>query len=136
MKVGKDGRLKLSKDERQVGNFIWKDEPDHIKICDINSQVTHRISKSLNIGRMMEIAFKDKEQKKGLENYATMLWNFSNMVPDVEFMKDIDAACLACVNRNKEFFGITEDISAESDAEILQEQREIAEALEELKEKE
>lgn len=135
MKVGKDGTLKLSKDERQVGSFVWKNEPEHIKICDINSLMTHRISKSLNIGRMMEIAFKAKEEKTGLENYAAMLWNFSNMVPDVEFMKAVDKACLDCVNRNKEFFGIEEDISAEEDAKILEEQKEIAEALEQLKEK-
>jgi hypothetical protein len=32
MKVGKDGKLKLSKDERQIGNFIYKNEPEYIKI--------------------------------------------------------------------------------------------------------
>ena len=135
MKVGKDGKLKLSKDERQIGNFIWKNEPEHIKICDINSQVTHRVSKSLNIGRMLEMALKEKKEQY-LANYAAMTWLFSNIVTDEQFFLDIDKACVDCVNRHKEFYGIKEDITPERDKEILQEVQETYEAIEELKNEE
>ena len=135
MKVGKDGKLELSKDERQIGNFIYKNEADHIKICDINSQMTHRVSKHLNIGRMLEMALKEK-QDNYLANYAAMTWLFSNIVTDEQFFMDIDKACVACVNRHKEFYGIKEDITLEADKEILQEAKETIEAIEELKEKE
>jgi hypothetical protein len=135
MKVGKDGKLKLSKDERQIGNFIWKNEPEHIKICDINSQMTHRVSKSLNIGRMLEMALKEKKEQY-LANYAAMTWLFSNIVTDEQFFLDIDKACVDCVNRHKEFYGITEDITSERDKEILQEAQETYEAIEELKKEE
>ena len=135
MKVGKDGKLKLSKDERQIGNFIWKNEPEHIKICDINSQMTHRVSKSLNIGRMLEMALKEKKEQY-LANYAAMTWLFSNIVTDEQFFLDIDKACVDCVNRHKEFYGITEDITPERDKEILQEAQETYEAIEELKNEE
>ena len=67
MKVTKDGKLKLSKDERQIGNFLYKNEPEHIKICDINSQMTHRVAKHLNIGRMLEMALKEKQDKQASE---------------------------------------------------------------------
>ena len=134
MKVGKDGKLKLSKDERQIGNFIYKNEPEHIKICDINSQVTHRVSKSLNIGRMLEMALKEKKEQY-LANYAAMTWLFSNIVTDEQFFLDIDKACVDCVNRHKDFYGIKDDITTEQDAEILQEAKETYEAIEELKEK-
>ena len=135
MKVGKDGKLKLSKDERQIGNFVWKNEPEYIKICDINSAMTHRVSKKLNIGRMLEIALKER-QDNYLANYAAMTWLFSNIVTDEQFFVDIDKACVACVNRHKEFYGIKEDITPEADKEILQEVKETIEAIEELKEKE
>lgn len=135
MKVGKDGNLKLSKDERQIGSFVYKNEAEHIKICDINSQMTHRVSKGLNIGRMLEMAFKERKDQY-LGNYAAMVWNFSNIVTDEQFFLDIDKACVDCVNRHKEFYGIKEDITIEEDAEILQEAKETYEAIEELKKEE
>lgn len=132
MKLGKDGKLKLSKDERQIGNFVFKNEPEYIKICDINSQITHRVAKHLNIGRMLEMAFVEKKDQY-LGNYAAMVWIFSNIVTDEQFFMDIDKACVACVNRHKEFYGIKEDITPEADKEILQEAKETYDAIEELK---
>lgn len=132
MKTTKDGKLKLSKDERQIGNFVFKNEPEYIKICDINSQITHRVAKHLNIGRMLEMAFMEKKDQY-LGNYAAMVWLFSNIVTDEQFFMDIDNACVACVNRHKEFYGIKEDITPEADKEILQEAKEAYDAIEELK---
>lgn len=135
MKVGKDGKLKLFKDERQIGNFIYKNEPEYIKICDINSQMTHRVAKHLNIGRMLEMALKEKKDQY-LANYAAMTWLYSNIVTDEQFFLDIDKACVDCVNRHKEFYGIKEDITPEQDKEILEESKEVYEAIEELKKEE
>ena len=118
MKAGKDGKLKLSKDERQVGSFVYKNEAEYIKICDINSQMTHRVGKHLNIGRFLEMGLKEKDDNS-LTNYATLLWLFSNILPDVEFVKDIN-----------------KDITPEEDKEILQEAKETIEAIEELKKEE
>lgn len=135
MKTTKDGKLKLSKDERQIGSFIYKNEPEYIKIMDINSAMTHRVAKHLNIGRMLEMALKEKRDN-WLANYAAMTWLFSNIVTDEQFFLDIDKACVDCVNRHKDFYGIKEDITTEEDTEILQEAKETYEAIEELKEKE
>jgi hypothetical protein len=131
MKVGKDGKLKLSKDERQIGNFVFKNEAEYIKISDINSNMTHRVSKSLNIGRMLEMALKEKNTN-WLHNYAAMTWNFSNIVTDEQFFLDIDKACVDCVNRHKEFYGITEDITADADKEILDDVKKTQEAIEKI----
>lgn len=135
MRVGQDGKLKLSKDERQIGNFVWKNEAEHIKITDINSNLSHRVSKHLNIGRMLEMALKEKHDNY-LGNYAAMVWLFSNIVTDEQFFLDIDKACVDCVNRHKEFYGIKEDITPEQDKEILEEARQTYEAIEELKKEE
>ena len=135
MKAGKDGKLKLSKGERQIGNFVWKNEAEHIKITDINSNLSHRVSKTLNIGRMLEMALKERHDNY-LGNYASMVWLFSNIVTDEQFFLDIDKACVDCVNRHKEFYGIKEDITPEQDKEILQEAKETYDAIEELKKEE
>lgn len=135
MKTTKDGKLKLSKDERQVGNFVYKNEPEYIKICDINSQMTHRVAKHLNIGRMLEMALKEKKDQY-LATYAAMTWLYSNIVTDEQFFLDIDKACVACVNRHKEFYGIKEDITPEQDKKILEESKEVYGAIEELKKEE
>ena len=135
MRVSKDGKLKLSKDERQYGNFVYKNEEEYVKICDINSNLTHRVSKSLNIGQMLSIALKEK-RTNWLENYATMVWMFSNIVTDEQFFLDIDKACGDCINRHPELYGIKKDISDKEDAEILQEAKEVYEAIEELKKEE
>lgn len=134
MKSTKDG-IKLAKNEYRVGNFVYKNEENHIKIFDINTALTHRVAKALNIGRMLEIALKDKKEQ-WLHNYASMVWLFSNIVTDEQFFLDIDKACVGCVNRHKEFYGIKEDITPKEDNEILQESKEVYGAIEELKDKE
>lgn len=131
MKVTKDGNLKLSKDERQYGNFIFKNEAEHIKICDINSNLTHRVSKQLNIGQMMTIALKDK-QTVWLEDYAALLWLFSNIVTDEQFFVDIDKACNDCANRHPELYGIEPNISKKDDDEILRLSEDVYNAVEEM----
>jgi hypothetical protein len=135
MKTTKEGRLKLAKGERQIGNFIYKDEPEYIKISDINSAMTHRVSKHLNIGRMLEWALKERSDNY-LANYASMTWLYSNIVTDEQFFLDIDKACVDCVNRHKEFYGIKDDIAPETDKEILDESKEVYGAIEELKKEE
>lgn len=135
MRVSKDGRLKLSKDERQVGNFVVKNEENHFKISDINGSMTHRVSKELNIGRFLEEAWKHKESNF-LANYSALVWVFSNTVTDPQFFLDIDKACRECINRHKDLYGIKEDISDVEDNSILEEAREVYNEVEKLKEEE
>lgn len=133
MKV-KDGKLKLSKNERQVGSFVFKREAEHIKVTDINGAMSFRISnRAFQSGRLLEMMLQEKEQMF-LHNYAAMVWNFSGVIPDEAFMLDINAACVACVNRHKEFYGIKEGISVEEDNRIVDEQRAFVDEVENLKE--
>ena len=69
MKATKDGKLKLAKNERQIGNFVFKNEDEYIKICDISSQMTHRMSKTVLLGQQLEMAWKQKADNY-LHNYA------------------------------------------------------------------
>jgi hypothetical protein len=135
MKITKDGRLKLTKDERRIGNFVWKNEGEHIKVCDIGSQMVHKVAKHLNVGRLLEMALTEKNDN-WLANYAAMTWLYSNVIADKQFFIDINKACTDCVERHKEFYGIKEEISKEEDDEILQESRELYEFTEEVRKEE
>lgn len=135
MKATKDGKLKLAKNERQKGNFVFKNEEEYIKICDINSQMTHRMSKDVLFGKQLEIAYNDKADNY-LHNYAALLFLFSNVVTDEQFFVDINKVCVDCVNRHKEFYGIEDDLTTEQDNEILEEARGVYEAIEEMKKEE
>lgn len=128
MKTNKDGKIKLEPGEYRSGNFVYKREGTHVKIIDINSQMSHRMACHLNVGRLLNEALTLKSDNF-LHEYASMLWLFSNVVPDRDFMREINDACVACINRKKELYGLKEDINKSEDDRILQEERELREGL-------
>lgn len=136
MKVGKDGKLKLSKGERQIGNFVFKNEQEHIKIMDISSSMSVRLSKTaLNSGRLLDLQMKEK-QNGFLHNYASLIYNITGLLVDEQFMVEANDLCIACVNRHKDFYGIEDDLPLSKDKEILDEAKEVYDAIEELKKEE
>ena len=135
MKIVK-GKIKLDKRDTRVGNFVYTDEGEHIKIQDINLTITHRINKRIAKGQLLEMMLAEKdEHKNDLHNYATLIYNLLCTVPDVQFYEDINTAVLACVNRHKDIYGIKEDIGKEEDDAIVQEEKGIHEAVADVVEK-
>lgn len=133
MKTNKDGKIKLEPGEYRSGNFVYKREGTHVKIIDINSQMSHRMACHLNVARLLNEALTLKSDNF-LHEYASMLWLFSNVVPDRDFMREINDACVACINRDKELYGIKEDISKSEDDRILQDVKETMVELEKMEE--
>ena len=132
MKEKKVKKRRLSKGEIQLGGFLIKNEEAHIKISDASGYMTHRVSKFLNIGKMLEMAL-DEKQTGYLQNYCALVWAFSNVVTDPQFFLDIDKAVVDCINRHKDYYGIKEDISYDEDRKIVMEQKELHEDIEKLK---
>ena len=131
-----NGKIKLDKRDIRVGNFVYTLEPDHIKIQDISLTITHRILRHIAKGQLLEMMLKDpKKYENDLHNYATIMYNLLCAVPDVNFYEDLNKAVLSCVNRHKDIYGIKDDITPEADAKILQEEKEMHEAVEEITEK-
>lgn len=131
-----NGKVKLGKRDIRVGNFVYTNEPDHINIQDINLTITHRINRHIAKGQLLEMMLEDPEKyKNDLHNYATLMYNFLCTVPDATLYDDINKAVLDCINRHKDVYGIKEDITPAEDAKILQEEKELHEAVEDIKEK-
>lgn len=133
MKEKKVKKRRLSKGEIQLGGFLIKNEEAYIKISDASGYMSHRVSKFLNIGKMLDMALAEK-QTKFLEDYCALVWITSNVMPDSQFFLDVDKACVDCLNRHKDYYGIKEDISEGEDRQILVEQKEMLEDIEKLKE--
>ncbi|MGM9736950.1 MAG: hypothetical protein ACI3ZT_00890 [Candidatus Cryptobacteroides sp.] len=111
-------------------------EDNHIKVQDISLTITHRIHRGIAKAQLIEMMMEDpKKYETDLHNYATLMYNFLCTVPDATFYDDINNAVLACINRHKDVYGIKEEISPDEDAKILQEEKELHEAVEEIADK-
>ncbi len=133
MKILK-GKLKLGKNDVRVGNFVYTAEPDHIKVQDISLTVTHRIGRNIAKGQLLAFWLEDPEKNgRNLRNYAALMYNLLCTVPDADFYNDIHGAALRCVNRHKDLYGLKDDIADEEDAKIVEEEKGLHDAVEEIK---
>jgi len=134
MKV-KKGKLKLERGDRRVGNFVYSREREHCKLQDIGGLFSFRVSDALMAGQMIHSVMDDGGEVF-LGNYAAVMYNVICCVPDVEFLTDLQGAVRDCLNRHKDLYGLKDDLTDEEDAKILQEERELAEAEEEVRKEE
>lgn len=131
MKVKKN-RIKLQRGDVQVGNFVFHAEKEHYKVQDINGVFSLRLYGQMPAAMMMRTALSDPKENGGfLHGYAAVMYNVLSCVPDEEYLKAVNEAAVACVNRHKEFYGIKDDVTAEEDAVIVKEEKELEEAVEE-----
>ncbi len=129
-----NGKIKLDKRDTRVGNFVYTLEENHIKVQDISLTITHRIHRGIAKAQLLEMMLEDpKKYETDLHNYATLIYNFLCTVPDATLYDDLNKAVLACINRHKDVYGIKEDITPAEDAKILQEEKELHEAVEDIK---
>lgn len=120
----KNGKIKLDPTERRVGNFIIKDEPEHVKVMDINQIFTHRASKRTSVGLFLKQSFdalSDWDVHNGLRNWFAVLFTAFSTIPDMEFLESVMGACKACMERHPEAYGMppgegTEEENAQAEA--------------------
>ena len=137
MKINADNTLKLARNERRVGNFVIKDEENHIKVMDIGSLFTHRVSKGTPIGQFLKLAYDDLSKGGkgiGLGNWIAVIFLAFSTVPDLEFLTSITDASKACIERHPGVYGYPKERpSDEEDARIIEEERELKEFEEKVK---
>ncbi|MFA6718629.1 MAG: hypothetical protein WCS15_06085 [Prevotella sp.] len=133
MKI-KNGKLKLSKNDRRVGNFVFTEEDNFIKIQDINGIVSHRISRKIVKGQFLEALLKESAEGTKL-NYCTVMFNILGVIPDMQFYDEVIKSCNSCVERHKEMYGVKSDIDKAEDDSILKEEKELNDFTDEIKSK-
>ena len=132
MRILKDNKIRLEKNERRVGNFVLKEEAEHMKICDIGGLFTHRAYKATPVGMFLKQSFdklgSDEPTGRGLKNWIAVIFTVFATIPDMDFLNETYAAADACMHRHPEAYGAP--ISAgteEENAEVEQEMREMME---------
>lgn len=103
------GKIKLDKGEKRVGNFVIKNEDAHIKIQDINALFSHRVSKGIAAGQFLMMLYEkfegDDAIRSTLANYVAFIWSISCCIPDADFLKDAYEITKACMERHPELYG-------------------------------
>lgn len=120
----------MSKDELRVGNFIYLNHPDHIRVQDISSTVVLTLSKRAIVARLVERAMEEGNEAF-LRNYAAMAYYVNGTVPDIEFWKQMNTCIMECLNRHPELYGAIKSTDT-SDAEIIQEEKKFQEVIDDL----
>ena len=134
----KNGKVKLDACERRVGNFIIRDENEHVKVSDLNQLFTHRASKRTPIGMFLKQCFdalaSDESTGKGLGNWLAVIFTAFSVVPDPEWLTDVYSASEACMKRHPEAYGYPAgEPTEEEDAAAVQEVKEMMEFEEQVK---
>lgn len=138
MKLDKDNKLKLAKNERRIGNFVIKNETNHVKVMDIGQLFTHRAAKSTPIGQYLGICYDALEKGDstglGLRNWLSVIFTAFSVIPDIEFLERVVAECEACLKRHPEVYGAPDGPGTDAqNAEAETEMKEMAEFEEDIK---
>lgn len=137
MKTNKDGKLKLSKNEKRIGNFVIKKEEFHMKVFDINQIFTHRALRTTAIGKFLEQCYDglaDEKTSRGLSNYIAVLFSVFSTVPDLEFLETVYKASEGCMKRHPEVYGVpSAEVSEKGQEEIIEDEKALHEFEEEVK---
>lgn len=127
-------RFKISRGDRRVGNFVYHLEKDAVKVSDINSMVSHRISTFTPKGQMVAMAVEQKDKEDWLMAYAVTVFNVLSCIPDATFMEELNRSTVECIDRHPEIYNIKRDIDKAEDDAIVDNERDLHRVAEELKE--
>lgn len=131
MKIDKDGKIILSKHEKRVGNFVISNDGMYVSIRDINGIMAHKISKNCACGQYLLACWRragEKDIQLTLGNYITVMWNVACVVPDIDFLSEVNRSAIACMERHPQIYGFNvKEQTPEQEAETLEGLREDAE---------
>lgn len=132
MKTDKKGRIILQKGDYRTGNFIFHEENDFIKVMAVSGIVSWRITVDSAIGQMLLIAIKEHHDN-WLKTYAAMNFSQLMVVPSVDYFEKHAKLVNYQSNAHPEFYGKSaEPVGKEEDDRILEEEKELHEAVEEV----
>lgn len=134
MKVTKKGILKLDANDTRVGNFVFTNEEEHIKVQDINTVYWLRISKRMPLGIWLNNIIRTGEAGYDtLKTWVATVWSVLSVAPDDGFIHDLLKASDSALNRHPDWYGIDRSQSEEDDRNAAEEVKGMMEFEEEVK---
>lgn len=119
MKITKEGKPKLEKNDFRIGNFVLSIEQQHIKVQDLNKCFTLRIRKSMPVGRWLDNFVKMGDSgRDSIKTYIAVIWSALSVAPDNEYMQDIIKAAQGGLSRHPDWYGVKENKTNEDGQEV------------------
>ena len=131
MKTTRKGTVKLEKGETRISNFVFKEEPQHVKIQDINSSASWRLHTASSVGYLLKQALKEHNEKY-LQAYASVIFQTLHTVPTPDFLKDEIELTQLHIEKNPQYYG-KEAHTEEPDSQIIKEEQQLQEEIDKLK---
>lgn len=104
----KDGKLKLGKNDTQVGNFVVSKEKMHYKMQDINGYWSMRVGFLHPMYMLIEECAKAKNMEY-MEAITKIMYAIGTTPPDVQMLEDMYKAYNGLVERMKTRMEPTDD---------------------------
>ena len=141
MKQGKDGKIKLERGEKRIGNFFVKDECKddwnaHIRITDLSGSISHRVWKRMPVGIWLTnlLSKGDEQSLASIKTYVAFMWSAFAVVPDNEFVEAVMAATKANFEAHPEWYGAKRKEDEGEDEKAVQDVKDMKEFEEDIKE--
>ena len=130
MKTNRKGKIILQKGDYRVGNFVLHEENNFIKVMAISGIVSWKVIADSAIGQMLTMAIRDKLDN-WLGIYCAMNFSQLMVVPDQKYFEEHAKLINDQTLKHPEFYGkLAEELSKEEDDKIVEEERELHEAVE------
>lgn len=123
-------RIRTDRNETRAGNFVLAVLPDRVEARDIGGGVSFSVPRAFPKGMLLESMAEDGSE--GLRGLLAVTWNFLSVVPDLEFLREVNRLCVECAGRHPEMYGGAREESAEADESALDDVRKDEEAREAL----
>lgn len=122
-------RIRKDVNDYQVGNFIYHEEADRVKVSDVSGFCAHMVSKFIAKGRQLSLYLEsaragNEDAVKALELYAVSVFNLLCTVYDADLMMTVHQASVSCMERHKDIYGMKTAVTDESESEDLESVRE------------
>jgi len=129
MKTNRKGKIRLQRGDYRVGNFIFHQEPGHIKVAAISGIASWRVSLDTAVGMLVSNGIKEK-QDRWLGIYAACVFSQLLVVTDSDFFAKHAELINAQAEAHPEFYGKQKPTDDKAkDDEILKEEKELQEEL-------
>jgi hypothetical protein len=91
--------------ETSVGGFRVRVTDDRVSVRGVNGGASFSVSRFSPKGALLEMMTSEESHKEGLKGILAVTWNYLSVVPDMEFLKAINEACVTCMERHRELYG-------------------------------
>lgn len=116
MRIDKNGNIRLDKRDRRVGNFVFTEEGEYIRIQDISRFMILRVRKGTNSYANLLHEALSEHHDVALGILASFSYLVNTSMLDPKCIGEICDSIEACIGRHAEAFGSHELSDEEHDA--------------------